>query len=47
MSDESRRVTLRDETSGLDRRHLWAYLDDGGSLHIDGQDLGPGLSYFV
>jgi hypothetical protein len=32
---------LRDEESGPDRRYLWAYLDDEGNLHIDGQDLGP------
>ena len=38
----TRRVTLRDERDGLDRRHLEAYLDTNGSLHIDGQDLGPG-----
>ena len=35
-------VTLRDERDGADRRHLAAYLDDEGDLHIDGQDLGPG-----
>lgn len=35
-------VTLRDERDGADRRHLAAYLDDEGHLHIDGQDLGPG-----
>lgn len=34
-------VTLRDEHDGADRRHLAAYLDDEGRLHIDGQDLGP------
>jgi hypothetical protein len=44
MSDETRQVTLRDERSGLDRRHLWAYLDNEGTLHIDGQDLGPGTA---
>ena len=44
MNEEARQVTLRDETSGLDRRHLWAYLDDEGNLHIDGQDLGPGTA---
>jgi hypothetical protein len=36
-----RQVILRNERSGLDTRHLWAYLDDEGNLHIDGQDLGP------
>jgi hypothetical protein len=35
------RVVLREERSGADVRHLWAYLDDAGALHIDGQDLGP------
>ena len=44
MNEESRKVTLRDETSGPDRRHLWAYFDDEGNLHIDGQDLGPGTA---
>jgi hypothetical protein len=33
---------LRDERNGLDRRLLWAFLDADGSLHVDGQDLGPG-----
>jgi len=37
-------VTLRDEHDGADHRHLAAYLDDEGQLHIDGQDLGPGTS---
>ena len=36
-----REVTLRDEKSGHDSRHLWAYLDAEGNLHIEGQDLGP------
>jgi hypothetical protein len=36
-----RQVILRNERSGLDTRHLWAYLDEEGNLHIDGQDLGP------
>jgi hypothetical protein len=39
-----RTVTLRDEKDGLDSRHLCAYLDDDGNLHIDGQDLGPSTS---
>ena len=39
-----RRVTLRDERDGLDSRHLEAYLDETGNLHIDGQDLGPSTS---
>ena len=37
-------VTLRDEHDGADHRHLVAYLDDEGALHIDGQDLGPGTA---
>jgi hypothetical protein len=37
-------VTLRDEGDGLDTRHLEAYLDETGNLHIDGQDLGPSTS---
>jgi hypothetical protein len=36
-----RTVTLRDDTDGANHRSLWAYLDEGGDLHIDGQDLGP------
>jgi hypothetical protein len=39
-----RTVTLRDERNGRDSRHLSAYLDDHGNLHIDGQDLGPSTS---
>jgi hypothetical protein len=35
-----RKVRLRDETDGRDRRFLDAHLDDAGNLHIDGQDLG-------
>jgi len=38
---QERTVTLREERQGRDSRHLWAYLDDQGCLHIDGQDLGP------
>ena len=44
MNNETRRVTLRDERSGPDSRHLSAYLDDDGDLHIDGHDLGPGTA---
>lgn len=40
--ETARRVTIRSEHVGQDRRFLWAYLDDAGNLHIDGQDLGPG-----
>jgi hypothetical protein len=36
-----RRVQLRHERDGPDSRFLWAYVDDQGNLHIDGQDLGP------
>lgn len=39
--DGSRKVTLRQERDGRDWRNLWAYVDEGGDLHIDGQDLGP------
>ncbi len=35
-------MILRDERLGEDWRNLWAYLDEAGNLHIDGQDLGPG-----
>ncbi len=41
---KGRTVTLRDERRGSDARHLWAYPDAEGNLHIDGQDLGPGTS---
>jgi hypothetical protein len=37
----TRKVTLRNERAGNDSRCLWAYVDDEGNLHIDGQDLGP------
>jgi hypothetical protein len=41
MTDRNqRKVTLRD-VGGMNARYLWAYLDDQGNLHIDGQDLGP------
>jgi len=36
-----RQVQLRRERDGPDSRYLWAYLDEQGNLHIDGQDLGP------
>jgi hypothetical protein len=42
MVTDGRRVTLRAEHDGADSRYLWAYVDDDGNLHIDGQDLGPG-----
>ena len=38
---EPRRVELRNEHSGEDSRYLWAYVDDVGNLHIEGQDIGP------
>jgi hypothetical protein len=44
LNNETRQVTLRDERSGTDSRHLVAHLDDDGNLHIDGQDLGPGTA---
>jgi len=40
--ERSRKVTLRAERRGDDQRFLWAYVDEEGGLHIDGQDLGPG-----
>lgn len=39
-----RKVTLRAERDGRDYRHLEAYLDDAGNLHVDGHDLGPGTA---
>ncbi len=44
MTDRSRVVVLRDEHLGEDHRHLCAYRDQAGNLHIDGQDLGPGTA---
>jgi hypothetical protein len=38
---EVKKVVLRDERSGQDSRNLWAYMSEDGSLHVDGQDLGP------
>ena len=38
---DRRRIVLRQERDGRDWRNLWAYVDDDGNLHIDGQDLGP------
>lgn len=40
------RVVLRDERAGADSRHLSAYLDAEGNLHIEGQDLGPATRPF-
>ena len=40
-STRERVVTLRDERQGEDTRHLWAYVDGEGRLHVDGHDLGP------
>lgn len=39
-----RTVHLRAEMNPPDYRYLWAYVDDDGALHIDGQDLGPGTA---
>ena len=35
-------VELRDDRTGPTWYRLWAYLDERGCLHINGQDLGPG-----
>jgi hypothetical protein len=35
---------VRDEHQGADHRHLTAYVDDQGRLHVDGHDLGPGTA---
>jgi hypothetical protein len=40
----TRKVTLRAERTESDYRHLEAYVDEAGDLHIDGQDLGPGTA---
>jgi len=37
-------VELRDDRTGETWYRLWAYLDDGGNLHVNGQDLGPSTS---
>ena len=42
MSESERKVVLREERSEHDLSYLEAYVDSGGALHIDGQDLGPG-----
>ena len=34
-----RRVMLREERHTLDQRFLWAWLDDAGTLHLEGQDF--------
>ncbi len=44
VMDERRGVVLRSERDGRDSRHLSAYIDESGDLHIDGQDLGPGTA---
>jgi hypothetical protein len=36
-----RKVVLRAEVGGENKRNLWARLDDGGNLVLEGQDLGP------
>lgn len=41
MSQPHRVVKLRE---GEDGRHLTAYLDDFGHLHIDGEDFGPEIA---
>jgi hypothetical protein len=41
IEPSSRKVRLRNEHTGRDRRFLGAFLDANGDLHIDGQDLGP------
>jgi hypothetical protein len=44
MRDAARKIQLRQEISGQDRRSLWAYCDEEGNLQVDGQDLGPGTA---
>ena len=39
-----RTVQLRQQHEGEDHRYLWAYVDEHGDIHIDGQDLGPATS---
>jgi hypothetical protein len=43
-NDGERRVTLRNQTFGADRRMLWAVLTPDGDLRIEGQDLGPAVA---
>src|SRR5580765_1541537 len=42
--DGERRVTLRNQKSGADRRLLCAVLTPDGDLRIEGQDLGPAVA---
>ena len=44
-SRTDKRVMLRCERRGRDSRHLSAYLDAAGNLHIDGHDLGPSAGF--
>jgi hypothetical protein len=39
-----RKVTLRAERTEAGYRHLEAYVDHEGRLHVNGQDLGPGTA---
>ena len=43
-SPSRRKLMLREERSGTNRRNLWAYFGADGALHVDGQDLGPATS---
>lgn len=45
MRGVTRKVELRAERSGPDKRNLWAWVDGSGDLHIDGQDLGPATAF--
>jgi hypothetical protein len=42
MASKTDAVILRQEHDGHDHRHLEAYLDEQGRLHVDGHDIGPG-----
>jgi hypothetical protein len=44
MASQKRRVPLRHERNGRDRRFLDASITEAGDLLIEGQDLGPSTS---
>jgi hypothetical protein len=46
-SARPRRVSLRSERTPTSSHTLWAYFDDQGALHVNGQDIDPELERFV
>ena len=43
---KSETITLREQCSGKDSRHLWARITEDGDLIIEGQDFGPSVEEF-